>query len=140
MSSSMPIGRSGGLSRDGGAGAGTGTGADMGGGEETNQQTNTTESLTLISPSPVDIKLVLDYNKLKGQSNYVYWSDRSRAGLEYLGLWEYVTGEVPKPPLNNPVSRDIWGKNDKKALFFLNNRIEENLHARVRNCTTSSDL
>ncbi len=54
-------------------------------------------------------------------------------------MWDYVTGDIPKPPTNNP-SREIWVKNDKKALFLLNNKIEENLNARVRLCGTSSDL
>lgn len=114
--------------------AGAGAAGSEGAGKD-----NSPALMTIIQPSSTDLRLAMDYNKLKGQSNYITWSERSQSALEYLSFWNYVTGETPKPPLSNP-SREVWTQNDKKALFLLKNRTEENLSSRIRTCSTSSDL
>ncbi len=134
-SSGRGAGRSGDTTEGGGVGV-----ARTGNGDPGNENNTQPNQLALIVPTPTDLKLVMDYNKLKGQSNYVYWADRSQSGLEYIDLWDYVTGEIPKPPINNLTSREVWERNDKRALFLLKNCIEENIYSRIRMCSSASDL
>lgn len=144
MSVSLPI-RAGGADRAGDAGVEGVIGGSTGG-ENTAVAAGAAggvknpNDLLLIIPSSHDLKIAMGYNKLRGQSNYVYWSDRSKSALEYLDLWDYVTGEIAKPPISNAIQREIWSKNDKRAHLLISNRIEEIVHSRVRTCTTSSDL
>ncbi len=130
----------GGVGAGGGTGGGTGGGVGVGAGGLGGIGANMEPIIEIISPSSGELRTVFDFDKLKGQSNYIYWSDKVKLGLTYLGLWEYINGEIAKPSMLHPTSRTNWIRNDQRALLLMNSRIESSLHSRVRLCSTSSDL
>ncbi len=78
---------------------------------------------------------------LKGAENYLSWRTQISDILTDLGLWEYTSGQKPRPEgqAANPIEVGLWDKNDRKALTVIRLRVNTEMLTYVFSSATSMD-
>lgn len=104
------------------------------------QQPPSPNLLTIVKLNSGEIRLATDFERLKGSSNYIYWSDRMKDGLRHLDLLGYTNGSIDYPPSTDKDQRIIYDKNDETAMVLIRSRLEREVYLRVRGCETAEGL